>query len=388
MGGEWQQVKLDNIARIEMGQSPPGETCNYYGDGLPLLNGPTEFGGHHPVPAQFTTEPKKLALPKDVLFCVRGSTTGRMNWADRKYAIGRGIAALRHRAGSEYQHFLRATLEYHLDELLAGATGSTFPNVSRDQLAKLLCNVPSLPEQRIIARILGALDDKIELNRCMNVSLEAMSYALFNEWFLVNPEAEGWDILPLPEIIEVNPSRSLRKGDIAPYLDMANMPTQGHRAIQWVDRPFGSGTKFTNGDTLLARITPCLENGKTAFVDFLSEGQIGWGSTEYIILRPKPPVPPEYGYYLARSDSVRNHAIQNMTGTSGRQRTPASCFDTFEISVPPVELAIQFGDFARSIMGQIRANDEQSRTLAVISNTLLPKLMSGEIQLEGFENEI
>ena len=91
-------------------------------------------------------------------------------------------------------------------------------------------------------------------------------------------------------MIEVNPPRILRKGDVAPYLDMANMPTQGHSPDKVIDRAFGSGMKFINGDTLVARITPCLENGKTAFVDFLKEGQVGWGSTEYIVLRPKPPI--------------------------------------------------------------------------------------------------
>lgn len=140
---------------------------------------------------------------------------------------------------------------------------------------------------------------------------------------------KGWEVTSLPDAIVVNPSRPLRKGEIAPYLDMANMPTQGHRGIEWVDRPFSSGTRFINGDTLLARITPCLENGKTAFVDFLTDGQTGWGSTEYIVLRPKAPLPPEYGYYLSRFDALRSHAIQNMIGTSGRQRTPASSLDTF-----------------------------------------------------------
>jgi type I restriction enzyme S subunit len=132
---------------------------------------------------------------------------------------------------------------------------------------------------------------------------------------------------------------------------------------------------------LLARITPCLENGKTAFVDFLIDGQVGWGSTEYIIFRPKPPLPLEYGYYLARSEELRNHAIINMTGTSGRQRTPASCFDSYMISVPPTQLAEKFGEFAKSIMKKIKINDEENRTLANLRNTLLPKLISGEVSV-------
>ncbi len=175
---------LSAFADIVMGQSPPGETCNEASIGLPLLNGPTEYGPHHPTPVQFTTDARKRARPGDVLFCVRGSTTGRMNWADREYAIGRGVAAIRHKTKPDLQPFVRAVIEYNLPDLLAQATGSTFPNVSSEQLAGIWW--PPLPEQeqRAIAHILGTLDDKIELNRRMNETLEAMARALFKSWFV------------------------------------------------------------------------------------------------------------------------------------------------------------------------------------------------------------
>lgn len=377
---KWETATLGNVAEIIMGQSPAGETCNEIGNGVPLLNGPTEFGNFHPKPVQYTTDPKKFSKAGDILFCVRGSTTGRMNWADKEYAIGRGLAAIRHKNGKEFQPFLKGIIDYYLPYLLTEATGSTFPNVSSQQLNSLVIEVPPLPTQRRIADILSALDEKIELNRQTNATLEAIAQSIFREWFVDNEDAVNWEIAPLPEVINLNVTRTLKKGSIAPYLDMANMPTQGHRAIEWRDRPFGSGTKFVNGDTLLARITPCLENGKTAFVDFLEDGQVGWGSTEYIVFSPKPPLPPEYGYYLARTEEVRNHAIQNMIGTSGRQRASASCFDSFMISIPPAELAAQFGEVAGSLMTEIKANDEESRTLASIRDILLPKLMSGEIE--------
>ncbi|MCP6760037.1 MAG: hypothetical protein NHB32_15085 [Fischerella sp. CENA71] len=166
------------------------------------------------------------------------------------------------------------------------------------------------------------------------------------------------------------------------------MPTQGHRPDSWINRAFGSGTKFINGDTLLARITPCLENGKSAFVDFLEDKQVAWGSTEYIILRPKPPLPVEYGYYLARSDELRTFAIQNMTGSSGRQRVPSECFSQFFITVPCKEVAKYFGDIIAPLMRKISSNCEQSRTLASIRNTLLPKLLSGEIRVKEAEKVV
>lgn len=272
--------------------------------------------------------------------------------------------------------------------------------------------IPPLPEQLAIAHILGTLDDKIELNRRMSETLEAMARALFKSWFvdfdpvrakaegrdlglpkpladrfparLVDSELgeipEGWEVAPLTGAVEVNPTRSLRNGVAAPYLDMANMPTHGHSADDVVDREFGSGMRFVNGDTLVARITPCLENGKTAFVDFLQDGKVGWGSTEYIVLRPKPPLPEEYAYCLARSAEFREFAIQSMTGTSGRQRVPAESLAHFRVAVPPKPIAEAFGRAVKPRFARASAAVRESRTLAALRDALLPKLISGELR--------
>ena len=289
--------------------------------------------------------------------------------------------------------------------------------VPTESLEHLTIAVPSLPEQRAIADILGTLDDKIELNRRMNVTLEAMARALFTSWFvdfdpvrakmegrdtglpkdisdlfpnrLLDSELgeipEGWPLAPLPELIEVNPKRALRKGVAAPYLDMANMPTGGHVPVSIVDRPCGSGMRFANGDTLVARITPCLENGKTAFVDFLGDGEVGWGSTEYIVLKPKPPIPDELAYCLARSPRFREFAVQNMSGTSGRQRVPATALSGYQMCVPPAGVATAFGDAARPLLARASAGTNEFRALGALRDTLLPKLVSGELRVNVLE---
>ena len=193
----------------------------------------------------------------------------------------------------------------------------------------------------------------------------------------------GWGVKPASEVLDVNPRRTLKKGTVAPYLDMKNMPTDGFLAGEVIDREFKSGNKFINGDTLLARITPCLENGKTAFVDFLDDEQVGWGSTEYIVLRPRPPLPVEYGYYLARSTTIRDYAIQSMTGTSGRQRVPPACFDNLAVVEPSVEAADAFAEMVRPLMRKMRGNENQSRTLAAVRDALLSKLLNGEVAVRG-----
>jgi type I restriction enzyme S subunit len=406
----------DNV-EIVMGQSPPGETCNTAGVGLPLLNGPTEYGPHHPCPVQFTTDFRKRARQGDLLFCVRGSTTGRMNWADREYAIGRGVAAIRHKRRPDLQPFVRAVVEYGLRGLLAQATGSTFPNLSADQLGELWWPPLGEAEQRAIAQILGALDDKIELNRRASETLESMARAIFKSWFVdfdpVRAKVEGrdpglrkefadffpdrfedsesreipagWSVRPLPDVIDVNPRRSLRKGEVAPYLDMASMPTRGHTPDEVVQRVLGSGVRFLNGDTLVARITPCLENGKTALVDFLHEGQIGWGSTEYIVLRPKPPLPNEYGYCLARSVEFRDFAIQSMTGSSGRQRVPVESLSHFSVAFPSRPVAELFERTVKPLFARAREAAAQGRTLAALRDAMLPELISGRLRIKAHD---
>ncbi len=163
------------------------------------------------------------------------------------------------------------------------AVGATMPNLNTSILSALPLVIPPLYEQRAIASILGALDDKIDLNRRMNETLEAIARALFTSWFVdcdpvrakmegrqpVGMDAEvaalfpdsfeesalgdipqGWAVKPLPAILDINPSRYLPKHTVAPYLEMSNLPTHLARATAWKDRSFTSGMKFINGDVL------------------------------------------------------------------------------------------------------------------------------------------
>lgn len=158
----WKSGTLADIAEIIMGQSPPGESYNTNGKGVPMLNGPTEFTDKHPVPVQYTTIITKLCEPGDILFCVRGSSTGRMNLADQSYCIGRGLGAIRAKKSS-----VTSFIYYHLtnlaDEILRTARdmGSTFPNVNSKELNSKAIPIPPLSEQQKIAEILSTVDEKI-----------------------------------------------------------------------------------------------------------------------------------------------------------------------------------------------------------------------------------
>ncbi len=270
---------------------------------------------------------------------------------------------------------------------------------------------PSPKKQEAIADLLNALEDKIELNRRINQTLETIARALFQDWFLdfgpIHSKLEGqqaylasdiWSIFPstvdsdgtphgwrmgeLCEIVEFNPKEPIAAGTLAPYLDMAALPTSGSISDPPVERAFTSGMRFRNHDTLLARITPCLENGKAAYVQTLQGNALGWGSTEFIVMRPLPPVPKPYSYLLARDPSFRNRAIQSMTGTSGRQRARTDVLMQHPVAIPDSSIWAAFGSMVEPMFGHIRANGEEMQTLVQMRDILLPKLMSGEIGLD------
>jgi type I restriction enzyme S subunit len=154
--------KLAEVAPINMGQSPPGTSYNKWGDGDPLLNGPTEFGQRHPTTVQWTVAPTKLCRPGDILICVRGATTGRMNWADKEYCIGRGIAALTPRPELCVPEYLYYFIETQTQQILALTGGSTFPNLPGAKLRGLEIPIPSLARQRRIVVYLDSLQKEEE----------------------------------------------------------------------------------------------------------------------------------------------------------------------------------------------------------------------------------
>ena len=145
-------------------------------------------------------------------------------------------------------------------------------------------------------------------------------------------------ILICKNFIQFNPKIQLKKGTNAKKVDMDKLTPFTRKITGYIDADFTGGSKFTNGDTLLARITPCLENGKTAYVDVLEDKEIGFGSTEFIVLRAIEGISaPLFIYYLAVSPDFREIAIASMTGTSGRQRVDVKALKQLEINLPPIE---------------------------------------------------
>jgi type I restriction enzyme S subunit len=287
---EWREVVLGKVSTyVNRGVSPKYVD----NDGIIVINQKCIRNGKinfvlarlHDKNKQIMQE--KILQDNDILINSTGvGTAGRVALfkGNSSFIVDSHVSILR-LDESIYPEFVFYNLrkrENELEETAEGSTGQI--ELKRDAIKQLEISLPPFPEQKAIAEVLSSLDDKIDLLHRQNKTLEQMAETLFRQWF-VEEAGEDWEEGVISDLIAFNPRRVLVKGTIAPYLEMASLNTQTFNPAGWYDREFKSGTKFVNEDTLLARITPCLENGKTAYVTFLQENQVAWGSTEYSVSR-------------------------------------------------------------------------------------------------------
>ena len=179
-----------------------------------------------------------------------------------------------------------------------------------------------------------------------------------------------WVMKKLKDIADFNPRESLAKGVVAKKVAMDKLQPFCRDIPGYELEPFSGGTKFRNGDTIMARITPCLENGKTAKVAVLDDGEVGFGSTEYIVFRAKDGIDEDFIYYLVCSPLVREPAIKSMVGSSGRQRVQTDVVQNLEIMVPDYEEQKRISGILKSLDDKIAANTEVNKNLLEQAQTL------------------
>lgn len=348
-------------------------------------------------------------LPGDILFVNKG-TPGRVCMVPDPidFCIAQDMISLRANNEKIYNKYLFSVLRSDViqKQIYNTNVGDVIPHFKKQFMDRLEIPVPPRRIQEKIGNLYYDLSYKIEHNNKINAKLEEMAQALFKSWFIdfepfkvgrdgsrpafgsgnfVESELgmipEGWKVGNLSDIAIINPSLSLKKGQEATYLDMSAMPTSGSFPKEWIKKEYAGGMKFQNGDTLMARITPCLENGKVAYVNFLQDGEIAFGSTEYIVIRPKNGILPEVFYFLCRYPDFVGYATKNMNGSSGRQRVSGETIGNYQIVIPNLENIRPLIPIFKNIMEMIRNNGFENKNLAQTRDTLLPKLMSGEIEL-------
>jgi type I restriction enzyme, S subunit len=398
----WQIYKLGKIAEIIMGQSPAGETCNEKGEGIELLNGPTEFGSHYPIPKQYTTDPKKLSQIGDILFCVRGSTTGRMNWSDRKYAIGRGLAAIRHKEGENYRYFLKGIIDNNLKNLLGLATGSTFPNIGGDQLRQFEIPVPDLPTQLSIASILSSLDDKIELNLQMNQTLETMAQTIFKEWFvnfnfpgfdgaLVNGLPKGWRKGKLGDLFDFVKGVSYRSSELVKskmaLVTLKSINRFGglnYNGFKEFEGKYKERQVLDEGDVIIAQ-TDITQAADVIGCPAIVENPLNYekliASIDLVKCVPKTNYFTNLVlFYFLIQKSFKDYCLSHTNGSTVLHLR-SSELPNYEFIIPNIETLVLFNEIINLVRRRIIINNNQNQTLATTRNSLLPKLMTGKIEL-------
>ena len=171
--------------------------------------------------------------------------------------------------------------------------------------------------------------------------------------------ASEWTTVRAADFIEFNPRLSIKKGAMATKVAMDKLQPFTKKIPATEQAEFAGGSKFCNGDTIMARITPCLENGKTAFVDILADGEVAFGSTEFIVMRARAGISdPQFVYYLATSPAFRNVAIKSMVGSSGRQRVQQGVLDELELTVPPLKEQQKIGAILAMMDQKIALNNK------------------------------
>jgi type I restriction enzyme, S subunit len=281
--------------------------------------------------------------------------------------------------------------------------GATMASLNQDILGRIDLPLRPRPEQDRIVAVLSAYDELIEHNMRRIQILEEMAQAIYREWFVglrfpghksvpfvdsdLGPIPEGWEVSTAAEALDVSPKVRVDRHEVKPFVPMTSI-SERHMHIDPIEERAGSsGARYRNGDTLFARITPCLENGKTAFVQFLAQNDAGCGSTEFIVLRGHQ-VTAEFTYLLARSEPFRNHAIASMSGATGRQRVRSECFDSYKLVVPPRPLNERFTAVVRPMFELSYRLFVANKNLRTTRDLLLPRLISGEIDVSSLDIDV
>jgi type I restriction enzyme S subunit len=377
-----ERAQLGEVTQLTMGQSPKGASYNTLGAGVPLLNGPTEFGRVHPVATQWTTEAAKTCQEGDLLFCVRGSTTGRMNWADQTYCLGRGVAAIRG-ADQVDTHFAYYSLVNALPRLLGLSAGSVFPNLSKKDLETFSIWWPTRDQRELVASTLHAYDDLIESNRAVARALEQAATTYLRArciTFELEDDLQqtelgltprGWPVLPLGDVALVRRDTceldELNADE--PYIGLDAMPRGSTILDEWGRRHdvTGQTSRFARGEILFGKLRPYFKKVGVAPVD-------GSSSTEIIVLRPK--TAEHFATVLGHVAS--QEFIDFCDGISTGTRMPRaewSAASKYRIAVPPDEIAAEISAVINPLYSMIGELTVENSTLVNIRDSVLAELM-------------
>ena len=273
-------------------------------------------------------------------------------------------------------------------------SGSAQPQLPIKDFVKIKYDLPSMEIQKHIVSVLSAYDNLIEVNNKRIKVLEQMAENLYREWFVrfrfpghetaefENGIPKGWAYRRADEVIDFNPMLKTRNQTEFTIIPMEALSTNSMvlDSSCFVRQDSISGRRSQNGDTLLAKITPCLENGKTGFVMGMPENEVFGGSTEFVVMRSKA-LTPHYVYCIARSYYFRQTAILSMNGADGRQRVDEDKLKSTKILQPEKTVLDRFETIVTPIFDGVYQMVQENKNLIQQRDLLLPRLMSGKLEV-------
>lgn len=398
---KWEKVKLGNVTDSCLGKML--DQNKNKGDYQPYLANVNVRWGEFdledlPLMKFEESEQERYELKYGDLVICEGGEPGRCAiWKEQipNMKIQKALHRVRVHDCLDYRYlFYWFLLAGKTGELNQYFTGATIKHMPGQKLKEVVIDKPPLEIQHRIADILSAYDDLIENNQKQIKLLEEAAQRLYKEWFvdlrfpghentkIVDGVPEGWNWCKLEDAIQLDPKVTLTKERMKQFIPMSALSTSSMvlDESQFTETTSNSGSKFQNGDTLLARITPCLENGKTAYVSGLKSDEGAVGSTEYIVMRAKT-INSYMVYLLARTDDFRQSAINSMSGSDGRQRVKSDKLKMLDYLHPTSELVEKFENVEETIFEKIYRLSKQMQQAKQARDLLLPKLMSGEVEV-------
>ncbi len=403
----WRNVTINDLGQIITGSTPPTKKTEYYGNKYPFIT-PTDIEVDSRIvrTERFLSQEgyeynKNRLLPRNAVCVVCIASIGKICMTTAPSVTNQQINSVVVNQREHNPYFVYYLLKTMSDILHNVAGGVATPIVNKSTFANLEVCVPPLPTQHKIAAILSTYDDLIENNTRRIKILEDMAQTLYREWFVhyrfpghenvpmaqseLGQIPQGWEVIPASKAIFINPKTSIPRNTKKPFIPMKSATEKSMTISEIEERTGNSGAKFKNGDTLFARITPCLENGRTGFVQFLpNDDEVAFGSTEFIVLRSRT-LNPYFVYLLAQTRDFRENAIKSMTGATGRQRVLNECFDDYFLPNPHRDILCQFEITITPLFRKVQHLSDKNATLRQTRDLLLPKLISGEIDVSDLD---
>lgn len=368
------KYKLGEIAEITMGQSPKSQYYNNTGDGIPFLQGNRTFGFKKPTFDTYTTHITKTAKAGDVIMSVR-APVGDLNITPEDICIGRGVCSLRMKNGN--QEFLYYMMKYYMNHLLKRESGTVFGSVNRHDIETLEIDIPEDENiQKKIARYLSMIDEKIELNSSINNNLEQQVQAIFKSWFIDfepfnNRKPSDWSVSTLGNVSIMGAGGDKPQNVFPMKTDLYEYPIYSNGLSN--EGLYG----FTDKPKISEESVTVSARGTIGFVCLRHIPYVP--IVRLVTLIPKAEIiSAKYLYLWLKQLHITG------TGTTQQQLTVPD-FQKTEILVPSQEIVTLFTTTVEPIFEKIWANQNENEKLSSLRDTLLPKLMSGELDVSDIE---